>query len=240
MGVDRFTSGGPRIRNARNTERFHPAPTGVGDGGLNTEGPWVGPADPDDRFGLDPATGMRYYVDENGDWQPIDETDLNTTREVVAGDAPAANTIPASVASQDRDDGDFHIIGFDDYTVTYKFGTPITEIKRQPNMEGGFETITLDAVAPLDRHPNQTWLRDYVITATGPLITVTVDGVDFDVVRFPLEAPTADSQRLNVIRSSAEHIYLDGSINGQTGLVINQNLAQIQLRSFGGFWWHST
>ena len=214
---------------------------GGGASGLNTNGPWTGAASADDKFGLDPATGARYYVDAVGDWQPIQDIDLNTTRETVAGNAPAANTIPAQVSGQaNRDTGDYHIITFDDYTVAYEFDTPPIEKGRQSNIDGGFESIELAASASLEPSPKVNWLREYVITAVAPITQETVGTVDYNVVSFPLPAPTSDGLRIDIIRESAQSPYLDGPIDGQTGLIINKDKAKVQLRSSGGTWLYST
>ena len=212
---------------------------GGGSSGLNSTGPWTGAAAPGDAFGLDPATGARYYVDDTGNWQPQPGgVDLNTTQETIAGPAPAMNVIPTEVSGQTRDVGDYHIIQYDDYTVVYEF--PPTEKIRESNSDGGFETISLSAQATISPNPKANWLREYILTATAPVTQETVGSMDYDVVSFPLAAPASDGLRIDVIRDSSQNIYLDGPVAGQTGLIINKDKAKIQLRAEAGQWLFST
>ena len=208
--------------------------------GLNITGPWVGPATPPDALGVDPATGDRYYVDDSGVWQRVEDDDLNTTREAVTGPAPASGTIPAEVTTQtDREDGDFHIISFDDYAVVYQFGTPITESGRRSLVTGGFESITANTQVPLVPNTKEGWLREYVITATAPITQITVMGETQprDVVEFTVPAPNGPNG-INIVWNSTEEIFLNGPIDDD-GLVLNVNsdeLSEVKLRPSGAVW----
>ncbi len=236
MNVDRFFGAAPVVRGRQNNERMHEIVSGIGgdDPLINIVGPWTGIATPPEALGINPLTGERYYVDDLGMWQPF-PAGYDGTQEVVAGPAPALGVIPVEVSSQTRDDDDFHTIQYDDYIVVYTF--PDAEVRRSSVGDGGFEQITLSAPASLLPSLKAGWLREYTITATAPLATITVDGVSESVVQFTLPAPTVDGQRIDVVRNSPEKIHLDGSINGDaTGGVINQDNRKIHLVADGATW----
>ena len=236
MAVDRFTSVGPRVTVSGNLEKWHEFSDTLGDEApeINTVGPWTGLAVPPDAFGLNPATGERFYVDPAGEWQPVPAI-VESTQEVVAGNAPAMGVIPTEVSSLDRDDGDYHTIQYDDYIVVYTF--PDAEARRSSTGDGGFEQVIESAPATLEPPLKDGWLREYTLTATAPLVTITVNGVSVSVVENTLPAPTADGQRIDVIRSSTEMQYLNGNVNNDaTGGVINQDNRKIQLVSLGATW----
>jgi len=102
------------------TAGFTDVTAGGGSPELKTVGPWTGAA-AGEKFGLDPATGARYYVDGSNNWQPVPEPSLeNTTLQTIVGNAPANNTVPASpFLVPTRDNGDFHIIDYNDYEVAF-------------------------------------------------------------------------------------------------------------------------
>ncbi len=170
--------------------------------------------------------------------------DLNGTHQTIATLAPAVGTIPVEVSGQTRDDGDYHTIQFDDYVVVYKF--PAVEVRRHSVNDGGFEQILLSAVDILEPSPRAGWLREYTLTATAPLITTPVDGIDAQVVEYDLPAPTIDGQRIDVVRQSSENQYLKGPLfnkatgSVEVGGVLNKDGRRIQLTAKDGYWLPST
>ncbi len=157
--------------------------------------------------------------------------DINTTQVAVAGNAPATNSIPASISGQSRDEGDYEVQVYDDYRVVYEFasGGPI-EKTRELLTTSAYETIDLTAVANLVADPNK--MNVYRLLATTPL--TNVDGED----RVIYPAPTIAELGLQfkVIGLVSEHMRVTGTINGQSDIDINANDRELTFISVPGGW----